>query len=76
MNEAIFSKTINTKSRSYFFDLKKSAGGDLYFTVSESKKKKDGDGWERGSVMVFADNSTEFFAAMDEVRAQMEGKGE
>lgn len=76
MNEAIFSKTINTKSRSYFFDLKKSGNGDLYFTVSESKKKKDGAGWERGSVMVFADNSAEFFQALGEIRERMEGKGE
>lgn len=76
MNETIHTKTINTKSRSYFFDLKKSGSGDLYFTVSESKKRKDGDGFERGSVMVFADNSAEFFQALDEIRERMEGKGE
>lgn len=76
MNETIHTKTINTKSRSYFFDLKKSGNGDLYFTVSESKKKKDGGGFERGSVMVFADNSAEFFAVLDEIRERMEGKGE
>lgn len=76
MNETVLSKTIQTKSRSYFFDLKKAASGNLYFTISESKKKKEGDGFERGSVMVFDDNSTEFFAALDEIRDRMKGEKE
>ena len=62
--EAIFSKMLKTKGRTYFLDVKEASNGNKYLTICESRKV-DGE-WQRNRIMVFEDNIPNFFQALKE----------
>lgn len=64
---------MNTKSRTYFFDVHESAGGTKYLTIAESHKDKNTGEFVREKIMIFSDNAAEFFAALDTARTKLEG---
>ncbi|MDR2048057.1 MAG: DUF3276 family protein, partial [Treponema sp.] len=51
----IFSTKLLLQNRTYFFNVKENRLGDLYLNIVESKNKEPG-GFERQSVIVFADD--------------------
>ncbi len=62
--EAIFSKTIKTRSRTYFLDVKESANGNKYLTICESRRV-DGE-YQRNRIMVFESDIPAFFQGLKE----------
>ncbi|MCF8460163.1 MAG: PUR family DNA/RNA-binding protein [Flavobacteriales bacterium] len=42
--EDIFSKPVRAGKRTYFFDVKSTRGEDFYLTITESKRRMDGNG--------------------------------
>jgi len=62
--EAIFSKMIKTRSRTYFLDVKESSTGNKYLTISETRKV-DGE-WLRNRIMVFDSDVQSFFQGLKE----------
>lgn len=71
--EAIFSKTIKTKGRTYFFDVKEASNGSKYLTICESRKV-DGE-WQRNRIMVFDDNIPAFFQGLKEAAPSLKSDG-
>ncbi|MDR1928993.1 MAG: DUF3276 family protein [Treponema sp.] len=77
------SKTLILQNRTYFFNVKENRLGDLYLNIVESKNKETG-GFERQSVIVFADDLPAFLKNFDEalkalekaVREQRRGGGD
>jgi hypothetical protein len=67
--EAIFSKMLKTKGRTYFLDVKEASSGNKYLTICESRKvdgrKVDGE-WQRNRIMVFESDIPGFFQALKE----------
>jgi hypothetical protein len=61
----IFSKKVLLQNRSYFFNVKENRKGDLYLNIVESKNKEEG-GFERQSVVLFAEDLQEFLRGFDE----------
>jgi hypothetical protein len=61
----IFSTKIILQNRSYFFNVKENRMGDLYLNIVESKNQETG-GFERQSVILFADDLQEFLQGFDE----------
>ncbi|AEF81879.1 DUF3276 family protein [Leadbettera azotonutricia] len=61
----IFSSTVSLPNRTYFFNVKENRMGDLYLNIVESKNKDTG-GFERQSVILFADDLQEFLTGFDE----------
>jgi hypothetical protein len=53
------------QNRSYFFNVKENRMGDLYLNIVESKNKETG-GFDRQSVILFADDLQEFLQGFDE----------
>ncbi|MDR2701772.1 MAG: DUF3276 family protein, partial [Spirochaetaceae bacterium] len=51
----IFSTRLILPNRTYFLNVKENRMGDLYLNIVESKNKESG-GFERQSVIVFADD--------------------
>ena len=49
-NDEVFSEKVKAGKRTYFFDVKKTRGNDLYLTITESKRK---NGTEDGGVAEF-----------------------
>ena len=62
--KAIFSKTIKTRTRTYFLDVKESATGGKYLTICESRKV-DGE-YQRNRIMVFENDIPAFFQGLKE----------
>jgi hypothetical protein len=61
----IFSTTVSLQNRTYFFNVKENRLGDLYLNIVESKNKDTG-GFERQSVILFADDLSEFLKGFDD----------
>jgi hypothetical protein len=60
----IFSTKLLLQNRTYFFNVKENRLGDLYLNIVESKNKDSG-GFERQSVIVFAEDLTAFLGEFD-----------
>jgi len=61
----IFSTKVGLQNRTYFFNVKENRLGDLYLNIVESKNRDEG-GFERQSVILFADDLQEFLQGFDE----------
>jgi hypothetical protein len=61
----IYSTTVGLPNRTYFFNVKENRLGDLYLNIVESKNKDSG-GFDRQSVILFADDLSEFLKGFDD----------
>jgi hypothetical protein len=61
----VFSTKVILQNRTYFFNVKENRLGDLYLNIVESKNRDTG-GFDRQSVILFADDLTEFLQGFDE----------
>ncbi|MFQ3546744.1 MAG: DUF3276 family protein [Termitinemataceae bacterium] len=60
----LFSTKVSLQNRTYFFNVKENRMGDLYLNIVESKNKDTG-GFERQSVVLFAEDLQEFLKGFD-----------
>jgi hypothetical protein len=61
----IFSTRVLLQNRTYFFNVKENRMGDLYLNIVESKNR-DAGGFERQSVILFAEDLQEFLKGFEE----------
>ena len=61
----LFSKKVLLQNRTYFFNVKENRMGDLYLNIVESKNRET-EGFERQSVILFADDIQAFLGGFDE----------
>jgi hypothetical protein len=61
----LFSTKVALLNRTYFFNVKENRLGDLYLNIVESKNRDSG-GFERQSVILFADDLPEFLKGFEE----------
>jgi phosphoglucomutase len=67
----LFSTRVLLPNRTYFFNVKENRMGDLYLNIVESKNREEG-GFDRQSVILFADDLQEFLKGFDESLRVME----
>ncbi|MDR2069487.1 MAG: DUF3276 family protein [Spirochaetaceae bacterium] len=67
----LFSTKVSLQNRTYFFNVKENRLGDLYLNVVESKNRDSG-GFERQSVILFAEDLPEFLQGFDEALKVLE----
>ncbi|MCC6011543.1 PUR family DNA/RNA-binding protein [Candidatus Caldipriscus sp.] len=65
-DDSLFSKRVKAGRRIYFIDIKKNKKGDLYLSISEKRKEKDGS-VKRTRVIVFEEDVMKFEDAFNEV---------
>lgn len=61
----LFSTKVGLQNRTYFFNVKENRLGDLYLNIVESKNRDEG-GFDRQSVILFAEDLEEFLRGFDE----------
>jgi hypothetical protein len=61
----LFSTVVGLQNRTYFFNVKENRMGDLYLNIVESKNKESG-GFDRQSVVLFADDLGEFLKGFED----------
>jgi hypothetical protein len=67
----LFSSKVILPNRTYFFNVKENRMGDLYLNIVESKNKEAG-GFDRQSIILFADDLQHFLKGFDESLLVME----
>ena len=67
----IFSTRLILPNRTYFLNVKENRLGDLYLNIVESKNKETG-GFERQSLIVFADDLPAFLGEFDKALKNLE----
>ena len=67
----IYSTKVSLQNRTYFFNIKENRLGDLYLNIVESKNRDEG-GFERQSVILFADDLQSFLQGFDEALRVLE----
>ena len=70
----IFSTKVAFQNRTYFFNVKENRMGDLFLNIVESKNRESG-GFERQSIILFAEDLGEFLTGFDESLRVMEKAG-
>ncbi len=69
--EAIFTKAIKTKGKTYFLDVKEASNGNKYLTICETRKV-DGE-WQRNRILVFDSDIPAFFQGLKEAAPSLRG---
>jgi hypothetical protein len=65
--ESVFSKRIRAgKRRTYFFDVRATRGNDYYLTITESRKKFEGEGYDRHKIFLYKEDFNKFVKALSE----------
>jgi hypothetical protein len=67
----IYSSKVTLPNRTYFFNVKENRMGDIYLNIVESKNR-DAGGFDRQSVILFADDLQDFLKGFDESLRMME----
>ena len=67
----LYSTKVMLTNRTYFFNVKENRLGDLYLNIVESKNRDEG-GFERQSLILFADDLQDFLSGFDESLKVME----
>ena len=68
--EEIFSKSVRSGRRTYFFDVRSTRAGDYYLTVTESKRDFNEDGtpfYKKHKLYLYKEDFTKFKDALNEV---------
>ena len=68
--EEIFSKSVRSGRRTYFFDVRSTRAGDYYLTVTESKRDFNDDGtpfYKKHKIYLYKEDFTNFKDALNEV---------
>lgn len=73
-NDSVFSRKIRAgRRRTYFFDVRTTRGNDYYLTITESKKRFDGNGYERHKLFIYKEDFNKFIAELGEVVDHIKG---
>lgn len=65
--ENIFSKKVRAgKRRTYFFDVVATRNMDYYLVITESKKRLDGNGFDRHKVFLYKEDFNKFLKGLNE----------
>jgi len=67
----IFSKAVRAGKRTYFFDVKETKSGEYYITLTESKKRLNGENgkffYEKHKVFLYKEDFEKFTEGLNEV---------
>ena len=73
-NDSVFSRKIRAgRRRTYFFHVRTTRGNDYYLTITESKKRFDGNGYERHKLFIYKEDFNKFLSELTEVVDHIKG---
>ncbi|MCS6982023.1 MAG: PUR family DNA/RNA-binding protein [Flavobacteriales bacterium] len=70
MEDNVFKKAVKAGRRTYFFDVKRMRDGQLYISVTESKRTRHDDGsvtYEKHKLFLYSEDFIKFSDALKEV---------
>lgn len=65
--DSVYTKKIKAgKRRTYFFDVRETKGNDYYLTITESRKRTTGEGYDRHKIFLYKEDFNKFQKGLDE----------
>jgi hypothetical protein len=65
--DSIYSKRVRAgKRRTYFFDVRSTKGNDYYLTITESRKRFTGEGYDRHKIFLYKEDFNKFIKGLNE----------
>jgi len=67
--EELFSRAVRAGKRTYFFDVKATADGEAYLTITESKRKFDEEGkffYEKHKIFLYREDFEKFLGGLND----------
>ncbi len=66
MENGVYSQRLRAgRRRTYFFDVRTTKSDDYYITITESKKRFDGDGYDRHKLFLYKEDFNKFISALE-----------
>ena len=66
-SDSIYSKRVRAgKRRTYFFDVRSTRGNDYYLTITESRKRFTGEGYDRHKIFLYKEDFNKFIKGLNE----------
>ena len=66
-SDTVFTKKIRAgKRRTYFFDIRSTKANDYFITITESKKRFNGEGYDRHKIFLYKEDFNKFVEALQE----------
>jgi hypothetical protein len=62
----VYSTKIRAGKRTYFFDVKETRSNDYYITITESKRRFSGDGYEKHKIFLYKEDFNKFMSRLNE----------
>jgi len=66
-NNEVYSVKVRAGKRTYIFDVRSTRGNDFYITITERKKRQDGDGFQKQKLFLYKEDINKFMRSMEEV---------
>lgn len=65
--DSVFSSRVKAgKRRTYFFDVRETRGNDFYLTITESRKRTEGEGYNRHKIFLYKEDFNKFLKGLTE----------
>lgn len=62
----VYSTKIRAGKRTYFFDVKETRSNDFYITITESKRRFGGDGYDKHKIFLYKEDFNKFLNCLTE----------
>ncbi|MEM6784543.1 MAG: DUF3276 family protein [Bacteroidota bacterium] len=70
--DEVYSVRVPAGKRTYFFDVKATRSGeDFFLNITESKRRGDGDGYQKHKLFLYKEDFGKFVLALHEVMAHI-----
>ena len=65
--EEVYSEKVRAGKRTYFFDVKSTRSNDFYITITESKRRFNGDGYDKHKIFLYKEDFNKFVTTLNQV---------
>jgi hypothetical protein len=62
----VYSTKIRAGKRTYFFDVKETRSSDYYITITESKRRFSGEGYDKHKIFLYKEDFNKFMTCLTE----------
>jgi hypothetical protein len=62
----VYSTKIRAGKRTYFFDVKETRASDYYITITESKRRFSGEGYDKHKIFLYKEDFNKFMTCLNE----------
>ena len=63
--DEVYSEKIRAGKRTYFFDVRSTRSNDFYITITESKRRFNGPGYDKHKIFLYKEDFNKFLASLN-----------